>query len=540
MTSSAASRVHAILDPYNVGDAPGFVISVLHGGLPLIRRGFGLSSLESRLVNQPATRMRIGSTTKHFACALALLAEQDGVCSIDDPVGRWIPELPSAQGVRTLRQLMNHTGGSRDYLDLALMSNAMSALPMDAALRYQCIQQDDNFSPGDRFIYNNGGYRLLSVALERMLGAPLGELFEERLFRPLQLNDTALWVSDSDLLYGVATNHLRRPTGDGFTRGVFPTPLLGEGGIVSTIDDMQRWLAHLQRPTLWDCALTHQLTAPTRLNNGFESAYGLGLIRERWRGVELLHHAGGVIGGSCQMLTVSEHQLDVVIMRNRNDISASDLALRVVEAVLQDVLSPQALPAKVQSGSSLVGHYYCAAIGEHIELLVEDGKPVLTWFGMPLPLVDAGDGALAVNLLSIIALQLRPRLDARGCVTGLDVREQGYQHQFDRLQLPLQGNCADLATLQGTWHSPDLASRIDLDVDERDCSARMLIKGLYGRARYRLSPLTKDAFLVKSDAIEVPMDGVLRRVTLEDGNVELRFTTMRSRDIRILPGSGDE
>jgi len=540
MTSDAASKLGTLLARHNVGHEPGLVISVVQCGNPLIRQGYGLASLESQVPNQPSTRMRIGSTTKHFACVLVLFAEREGLCSIDDPVGRWVPELPLNQGARTLRQLMNHTGGTRDYLDLALMSNAMATLPMDAPLHYQCLQQDDNFGAGDRFIYNNGGYRLLSIALERMFGAPLGAVLQDRLFRPLQLHDTALWVSDADLLPGVATSHLRRPDGRGFTRGVFPVPLLGEGGIVSTIDDMQRWLAHLLNPTLWNSSLSEQLAAPTRLNNGFESAYGLGLIRERWRGVELLQHAGSVIGGSCQMLAVMGHDLNVAVMSNRNDVSASDLALRVVEAVLGDALAPEAPLAQVSSAARLEGHYYSAVLGEHIELRIEDEKLVLLWFGLPLPLSEVGDGALSVNLLSVIALQVRPRVGAEGVVEALDVNEQGREHRFYRVAAPGSARLGDLPALSGKWHAPDLASRIDIMSDPEGNSALMVIKGLYGRARYRLSPLAENAFQVTSEAIEVPMNGVLRLIPAEDESAELRFTTMRSRDIRILRGSGDE
>ncbi|MFD2270894.1 serine hydrolase domain-containing protein [Undibacterium arcticum] len=297
-----ASRMEAILSRWNRNDAPGCVVSVIHKGRTVLRKGYGMASLEQQVANSPSTKMRIGSTTKHFAAILALQLRDEGLLDIDGPCVRYLPELREAQGRRSLRQFMNHTGGTRDFLDLSMFSNGAAMLPAGAALAYQSAQEEDNFRAGDMFSYNNGGYRMLSIAIERVLHMPFAQALETRLFGPLGMYDTSLWACDHDLLPGVACSHVALPDG-GFRRGVFPSTILGEGGIVSTVDDMQRWLAHLRKPHLWADALSAELTQPTTLNNGFLHPYGLGLIRENYRGVEIIQHSGGVIGGSCQMLT---------------------------------------------------------------------------------------------------------------------------------------------------------------------------------------------------------------------------------------------
>lgn len=538
MSADLSARLDEVLRPYNVGDAPGLVVGVAKDGVPLLRRGYGLASLESLQANGPATRMRIGSTTKHFACVLALLAERDGLCSIDDPIGRWVPELPERQGARTLRQLMTHTGGMRDSLDLSLISNGMATMPADGPLAYQRVQREDNFAAGERFSYNNGGYRLLSIALERMLDAPFARILRERLFQPLGLHDTELWASDQELLRGVAASHVRRTDGEGFTRGVFPAVILGEGGIVSTIDDMQRWLAHLQAPTLWSPELGARLWAPTRLANGFENPYGFGLIRERWRGVELLHHAGSVVGGSCQMLAVPEHGLALVAMSNRNDVAAPEVVLRLVEAILGDALAPAAPAAECAGDAPLVGHYYCEERGEHAELVVRDGKLMLSWFGLPLPLTRSEDGTLAVNLLSVIDLRVKPLPAADADrVDALEIVEQGYRHAYRRIDPAEVDGEAALASVAGRWHCPDLDAEIRIG---GEAPAAMRVRGRYGRSGYRLTPLLDGAFAVAAEAMDVPMHGVLRRVAGADGGTELRLTTMRTRDLRLLAGRADD
>ena len=184
MTLDRTEKLEAVLSALHRNDAPGLVASVQHHGKTLLRRGYGMASLDSGVINTPSTKMRIGSTSKHFACALALLLRDEGLLSIDEPVSRWLPELPASQGVRTLRQFMNHTGGTRDYLDLSLLSNGMTVVPSEGAFEYQCRQQEENFEPGEQFMYNNGGYRMLSKVLERVLGVSLAPVSYTHLTLP--------------------------------------------------------------------------------------------------------------------------------------------------------------------------------------------------------------------------------------------------------------------------------------------------------------------------------------------------------------------
>jgi len=529
MNNDLQARLDAVFQTWNRSDAPGVVASVVQRGVPLLRKGYGLSSFESMVANNPSTRMRIGSTTKHFACVLALLMQREGLIDIDAPLSRWFDELPAGQARRTLRELMNHTGGTRDYIDLSLMSNGMSVLPMDGPLDYQCRQQEDNFAPGERFTYNNGGYRLLSIAIERVLDMPFADALKKWLFTPLGLHDTELWVVDSDPKQGVANAHLLRP-GGGFAKGVFPAAILGEGGIISTLDDMQRWLAHLQAPTLWPAELTQMLLAPTRLNNGFASAYGLGLIRETWRGVELIHHAGGVVGGSCQMLAVPAHELGIIVMSNRNDVSASDLALKIVEALHGDALAAADPPATESQFHGLAGDYYCAATGDHVELVAVEGAWHLKYFGMPLPLTVASDGMLAVNLLSVIAMQFSPEYGVDGGVVALNLVEQGYRHRFDRIDPAVIDEASALAQVAGDWHSDELGADVEIGGDD---ARSVHVRGLHGRSRYALTPLAAGVYAIRNTDGDVPMNGTLRLIQAGDGSPELMFNTMRTRHLRL-------
>lgn len=522
-------KLEAVLAKYHRDDAPGAIVSVQRHGKVLLRRGYGLANIECAQANTPSTKMRIGSTTKHFACVMALLLRDDGKLSIDEPVSRWLPELPGSQGRRTLRQFMNHTGGTRDYLDLSLISNGMTLMPEDGAYRYQCQQEQDNFAPGEGFIYNNGGYRMLSMVIERVTGLSLAEAMRQRLFEPLGMHETSLWSNDLNPLPGVAQAHFA--TADGrFTKGIFPSVILGEGGIASTLDDMQRWLGHLHAPTLWPRSLSDELLAPTRLNNGYVNPYGLGLIAETWRGIRMFHHAGGVVGGSCQMLCAPDHGIQIITMTNRSDTAAPELAEKLLSALVESELEPAAAPADAKLVDSLGGHYFCADSGRHFVILGHGDALFLKNFDGMLPLTQVpGETTLRVNLLSVIALTVKPVLNSQGQAVVIEVAEQGLVHRCERVT-PLQGP-ESLSDYAGSFHSSELCAHITIGEGE---PTSVHISGRYGSTRYRLEPLVPGTCLMQSTDPMVPLSGTLRLTRGADGRRRLTLDTGRTRRLALL------
>lgn len=495
--------LHAILAPWRQDDAPGLVASVRHRGRTLLRRGCGLAHLDARVPNTPATRLRIGSTSKHFIAVLLLQLRDEGRLRLADPIARWLPELPASQGARTLQQLLTHTGGLRDFLDLSLLSNGMALIPDDAILDLQCRQQDeDNFPAGEGFAYNNGGYRLLSIAIERELGQPLAQGLKERLFEPLAMHDTALWPRDLEPLSGAAQTHLAQPDGS-FRKGLFPCSTLGEGGIASTLDDMQRWMAHLPQSPLLD-----ELTAPATLANGFVNAYGLGLIRETLYGVDITHHAGGMVGGNSQMLIAPAHDVQIAVMCNRSDVSAPDLAQQLLLATL-GIEAPAPAPVATQGWE---GHYFCAASGRHVAIERRGGQLLLRHFGVPLPLV--GSTTLRTDHAVL-------KLSVRQVDGGVELFEQGRRHRCLRFE-PGADAATFAAAFAGDWHCEALDARI------RIAGQHMHIAGRHGRSRFTLQPLREDLALLGSVDLTVPFGGQLRA----DGE-GLLLDTARTRRLRL-------
>ena len=359
-TDTVAEQLDAVFAPWIRTDEPGLVVGVVKDGALIYRRGFGMASLEHGVANTPTTRMRVGSISKHFTCLLALLLAEEGKLDLDAPIRAYIPELAGPGGEPTLRQLMQHRGGSRCYLDLGFIGHGLALAPDGFALKTQARQQGRNFAPGEAMIYNNGGYNMVSLAIERVGGAPFEDQLKTRLFDVVGMPDTASVPTDHDITPGVATFHLPR-RGNRWRRGmVWSDELRGEGAIISTVDDMLRWMAHLRARDRFGSASTWtQLTERPRYANGKTGVYALGLLLGQYRSLDILHHSGGVAGGSAQMLLLPNDGLDVFIMANgARNASPVLLAQQVVDVVLADRVGPKAAPVPPDDYQAWLGDWW--------------------------------------------------------------------------------------------------------------------------------------------------------------------------------------
>ncbi len=372
--------------PFRRNDAPGCVVGVAHQGRLVYRAAFGMANVEHGVANTPATCMPIASISKHFTCAAALRLAAQGKISLEDPIGRWVPELAVEQRHPTLHQLMSHTSGLRCYIDHAVF-DGFQLMPAGRPESLQCRLTDVNFPAGYGTGYSNAGYLLLTLAIERAAGAPLEDVFRDGIFSDAGLQSTSLLRWALPVQAGVATTYQRSTdrSGRGWQHSVsLAEELFGDAGIVSTVDDLLRWAAYLRTST--GPVSLDTLATITTLANGLQSRYGLGLISKPWRGLRLIHHAGTMPGVTAQFLTIPEEALDVVVLFNRPG-PAVDLSQKIVATVLQDRLEEPPPPPAAASYESLLGQYVAPETGVLFGLTDLEGKLALTQFGgSPVPL----------------------------------------------------------------------------------------------------------------------------------------------------------
>jgi CubicO group peptidase (beta-lactamase class C family) len=486
---SIEEQIDALFAAWNRSDAPGMAVGVVKDGKTIFRRGYGMASLESRVAIAPATRLRIGSTSKHFTAVLALLLQEEGKLDLDAPIRTYVPELAGPGGEPSVRQLLQHRGGSRCYLDLGFVMRGMAAPPVGEALTAQARQSGRNFAPGEAMIYNNGGYHLVSVAIERAGGAPFEDQLKTRLFDPVGMADTTSLPSDHVILPGMATMHVPSPTG-GWRRGLFPSEeVRGEGAIVSTIDDMLRWTVHLRSrdrfgtPETW-----RQLTELPVYPNGAVGGYALGLMFEDYRGVPTMHHAGGVIGGTSQMLTLPKHGLDIVILVNGAPAANPvRLAEQVVDVVLADQLAPATENLQPKDHEALLGRWWSQASGMTYDFIDEGGELKIALCGMPMGarLVKTGEHGFVSPWSSIAEIAVDTSKLASGAI---DIRFGAETATYRKVEKAQGLDEAFAKAVEGRYHSPDGAG--DAVIRREGDKLMVRFNDAHGVADVELTPFT--------------------------------------------------
>ncbi len=528
----------------NRSDAPGLVVGVAQQGKTVYRRGFGLASVELGVANTAWTRMRIGSTSKHFTCLAVLLLAEDGKLDVDASVRSYIPELPLLEGEPTLRQLMTHTGGYRCYLDVGFLSDGMAIKPKGVALTTQLRQSGINFRPGEKMMYCNGGYHLLSVVIDRVSGMPFEQFLQQRIFAPLAMLDTVSAPSDLEIHRGMATLHVATPDG-GWRRGIFPTEeVRGEGAMISTLDDMLVWLAHLRaaEKKVGNADSWRQMLQTTRLNNGTVNPYALGLMRHDYRGVEVIHHAGGVIGGTCQMLTVPSQALDIVIITNGAQVNAVQLANKIIDAMAGEALvaEPPAKAAAERFKTMLGTRYHSPTSGlvfgfeeapeGRLGLAFLNGPPVvLKEQGQTLMLgfEDMAIGPLALQTADLALAGAEPP-------AALAFSEAGNTERFERLPATPPALAEAGASLAGRYRAPDLDAEARIAFDAEGKTLQLEVFGAYGTNVMVLSPWSAEVFGWHVADTHLPLRGVLSIERGAGGAVEaFRVNTPRTRQMRF-------
>jgi D-aminopeptidase len=376
------ARIDAVLSPHDRSDRPGLAVGVAHRGRPLLRRGLGLASVELPVVLTPSTRLRVASVTKQFCALAVMLLAEDGKLSIDDSIRHHLPDLPPWAAPITLAQLMGHTSGMRCSIDLLFFLHGTAGRAVGANVQREMLRGlgSVNFAPGSDFVYCNGGYTLLTELVERLADQPFGDFLRERVLQPVGMHDSLLRADDELCLPNTATQH-RAIAGGGFARGHFGPPHDGAGGLVSTVDDMLRWMDHLRHPRVGTAATWAAMRTPLQLRDGASTGYGLGLMSGVHRGLRVLHHSGLVFGGTSQMIQVPDHELDIIVLANHGGIDSIGVAEQIIDACITG-LPPAPLAARLD----VEGEFLDAERGRLVRLLSVDGTTQLEINGARLPL----------------------------------------------------------------------------------------------------------------------------------------------------------
>lgn len=529
--SFESGRIDSIFAALDQCRLPGAAVGIGLQGRVVYRKGFGLASMELPAMLSPSMRMRIYSTSKQFTCLAYLLLCEQGLAGIDDTLGAYLPALHLVTHGVTMRQLMGNLGGLRDPHDLTWQfSGTGRAVSSDDLLSYYRDLDDVNSAPGTAWCYQNGGFLLLSAVIEKITGQLLEAVLRERIFAPLGMHDTLLRRTDNDFVANSATMHMIDGKG-GFDRSYVGTALAGEAGMVSTVDDMLRWMAHMEAPTVGSAATWRLLKEPQQLVNGSSTGYGMGLMSGEYRGVSILHHAGGGQGANSQMLKVPAAGLDLIVMTNRHDVSAAMLAFEILDTCLPELepLTPR-VEATFPRGvfrSPTTGRVLQLTESEQDHPWIKKGDPILVLDGFDIPLDrnksrndSRGDRRTLhlTALLSYMKMSVTPVGDSLEPATIL-FDDFGNRDELQRV-VPEKKSAGHFI---GRYRHR--ATKTELRIFAAAEGPRMHTEGRFGSADFTLECLAQNIWRARSTT---PMSWGGFLVFSEDAS-GFQYTTLRTR-----------
>lgn len=317
---------------------PSVSIAVVRDGKLVMARAWGQASATLGPA-KPDMPYQIASNSKQFLGALILLLADQGRLSLDDKVARWLPQVSGAERI-TVRQLLSHTSGLQDYWpqDYAFAAMAEPTTP-EAIIRRWAMKPLD-YDPGTRWQYSNTGYVVAGRIAELAGGAPLADLFDQYLFRPLAIHP--LFIDDAvgprypqgHDRYALGPVHAITPPARGW--------LFAGGELTMTASELARWdIARIERQVLPARDWAEQ-EAAVRLTDGTSSGYGLGVHLAEREGRRVIDHGGESIGFLSQNTVWPDDRAAVVVLTNAG-FSDADTAL--TDAIAQVIL-PRAIQAQ--------------------------------------------------------------------------------------------------------------------------------------------------------------------------------------------------
>ncbi|MBT9163150.1 MAG: Penicillin-binding protein 4* [Chloroflexi bacterium] len=383
MLESLTAKVDRLFTAWDRPDSPGCALGIIKSGELIYSRGYGMANLEHAIPISSKTVFDIASTSKQFtAICIALLAEQ-GKIALDDDIRDYLPEMPVYESPITIRHLVHHTSGIRDYLELMSLAGMSDAdhYTNDEVIEMLARQKELNFKPGDQYLYSNTGYFLLSLIVKRASGKSLHEFAAENIFNPLGMKKTHFHDDHTMIVKDRAIGY--SPSGDDNYRINMTTlDMVGDGGIFTTVEELFLWDQNFYHNKLGkgDANLMAQVLTPGTLNSGERLDYAFGLIIGDYNGMRMVSHGGAFVGFRAEMIRFPEQEFTVICLANLSSINPGQLARQVADVYLADqvkargngTVEPQRIELPAQELQDKVGLYHSPITNEILKIFMQE------------------------------------------------------------------------------------------------------------------------------------------------------------------------
>jgi CubicO group peptidase (beta-lactamase class C family) len=350
-------------------------IAVARQGEIVFEKAYGVADAEFDVPADTRTMFRIGSVTKQFSSAIAMRMIERKELALDDELSKYVPEFPLQGRTVTVRHLLNHTSGIPSYTDVGDEWRAKWPLELThEELLALVAGKPFQFEPGASWHYNNSGYYLLGMVLEKVSGKPYAQLVIDELAKPLGLERTR-YDSNVELIKNRAQGYTMR---DGT---LVNDQMIGmnqpgaAGGLLSTAGDLARWMVALRGGKVVSPQSFAAMTEGTKSGDGTGANYGYGLGLSELEGRKRIEHGGGIFGFNSMLAWYPQGDVVVAVISSSEPVSSARIADEIALAALgieRAQVLDLALPAEL--ATKLVGEYRIEHLDLDVSVTAKDSK----------------------------------------------------------------------------------------------------------------------------------------------------------------------
>ncbi|WP_138475283.1 serine hydrolase domain-containing protein [Dyadobacter bucti] len=455
------SEMNAVFKEFDRKDGPGCAVAVVKDGKVIFEKGYGMANLEYDIPVTPATIFDIASVSKQFAgFAVSKLVEEKKI-SLDDDVRKYLPDVPDFGKKITIRHLVHHTSGLRDWPEALNIAGWRwdEVFSFNDIMNMVRAQKDLDFDPGNHYSYSNTGYNLLAAIVEKVSGQSFRTWTEANIFKPLNMNSSEFQDDYTRLIKNMAYSYSARDKEFVKTPGALTA--YGSSSLFTSVEDLSKWVIHFDKEVAAKNPVYLRMLEEGKLNNGETVHYGYGLATGQDRTLKTISHTGGWAGYRTIIRNYPNEKISVIILSNSSDFNPDAYASQVADQFLGKKLKSEGGHAdhvkdlatiKLEPGaaSKLLGTYQLGPgwaatfTWENSELMVQaTGEP-------KFPVEAKSDSVVWVPAYGASATFVK---DADGSFSSLK-----YRDIIARRITPWSPKASQLSQYAGTYYSEELGT----------------------------------------------------------------------------------
>jgi CubicO group peptidase (beta-lactamase class C family) len=403
---SIQSQIDSMFSGWNKTNTPGCSIGIVRNDTLIFSKGYGMASIENEIPLTPKSIFTMCSVSKQFTAYAILTLEKQGKLKLNDDVHLFLPWIPDFGKKITIHNLLNHTSGIRDYMELLNISGVGSdgMLTQDLALNIIKRQRTLNFSPGENYSYSNSNYILLAEIVKKVSGMSFNAFADSAIFKPLGMLNTHFQDNNNnnELIPNKAQPY-QKTDSIHFASDFVNVSSYGDGGLISNIEDMAIWMSIFYNENSSNSEIIRKMITKGQLTNGVEIDYGMGVEILNFRGLKVIAHSGA-INNSYRIFvcTIPEIKMSFLVFSNVGDFEpwskAFELAGLFVKKNNDSPKKEEIKNADVENTSLndtvTIKKYLGSYIDEQglqITFRLKENNLIADIFGQPFPLVKNGD-----------------------------------------------------------------------------------------------------------------------------------------------------